>query len=149
MRYVPAVLVLSVCLAGCGQQQSESDADAGDAAADSDRSLLNPKLTSDIGRFDPTAGRKVSDSRGTYSNPLTGALEMYGPMLERLSKMKIEHAVRLFQAEHGRYPKDYDEFMTRIIQANHIRLPELPGELEYQYDVQNHKLVVVEKAAEK
>jgi hypothetical protein len=108
-------------------------------------SLGNPKLTDKIGEFDPNANRDVSDSKGSYSNPLTGALEMYGPTVERIAKMKIETEVRTFQAINGRYPKDYDEFMERIVKQNHIKLPVLPRQMEYQYDVENHKLVVVKK----
>lgn len=145
-------LFAGVCLlVGCADEpivlddgQEQADAE-GEAKEGGKISLSNPKMTDKIGKFDPTAGRKVSNSKGTYSNPLTGALEMYGPTVERLSKMGIDRAVGLFHAEHGRYPKDYDEFMSRIIKANNIKLPVLPGQLEYQYDEENHKLVVVEK----
>ena len=44
----------------------------------------------------------------------------------------------------GHFPKDYDEFMTQIIKANNIQLPVLPGGKQYQYDVENHRLVVVD-----
>ena len=57
--------------------------------------------------------------------------------------MGIDHAVRIFHATEGRYPKDYDEFMQKVIKANNINLPVLPGGAKYQYDVENHKLVVV------
>ena len=108
-------------------------------------SLGNPKFTDKIGKFDPNANREVSDSKGTYSNPITGPLEMYGPMVERITKLKIDTAVRQFHALNGYYPRDYEEFMERIIKQNHIKLPVLPRQMEYQYDVENHKLVVVKK----
>lgn len=139
---IPALCLVSVL--GCAEPTVPDDAPA-DPGQQEKISLGNPKLTDKIGKFDPDEGRNVSDSKGTYSNPITGPLEMYGPMLERISKLKIEHAVRLYHAEHGEYPQNYDEFMTRIVKANRIKLPVLPGGLEYQYDEQNHKLVVVEK----
>lgn len=139
-----AFFSVSLVLAGCAEVTVDS-ADGDQPQAEQKHSLTNPKMTDKIGKFDPDEGRKVSDSKGTYSNPITGALEVYGPTLERISKMHIEHAVRLYHAEHGEYPKDYDEFMNRIIKPNNIKLPVLPGGLEYQYDEQNHKLVVVEK----
>jgi hypothetical protein len=37
--------------------------------------------------------------------------------------------------------------MEKIIKANNIQLPVLPGNKIYQYDVENHKLVVVEAPA--
>lgn len=149
MRRVTKGLIL-LCFVGCGDGGVPPDADAPAPAEKKEKggriSLGNPKFTNKIEKFDPAAGRKVSDSKGTYSNPITGALEMYGPTLERISKMEIDRAVQFFHAENGRYPNDYEEFMTRIIKANHIKLPVLPGKMEYQYDEENHKLVVVEKA---
>jgi hypothetical protein len=36
--------------------------------------------------------------------------------------------------------------MTRIIKENNMKLPQMPAGLEYQYDVENHKLVVIQSA---
>ena len=77
------------------------------------------------------------------SNPITGALEAYQPLKRKIAGLGIDHAVGLFHALEGRYPKDHDEFMTRIIDENKLRLPALPSEMSYQYDVANHKLVVI------
>lgn len=104
------------------------------------------KTTQDIGQFDPNAGAKVSDSKIHATDPITAGTSAYGPMLEKISKSHIEHAVRLFEAENGRYPQNYDEFMEKIIKANGIQLPVLPGDKKYQYDEANHTLVVVEAA---
>jgi len=101
------------------------------------------KKTQDIGKFDPNAQQEVSDSKVEVTNPVTGPLEAYGPMLEQISKSHVEHAVRLFEAEHGRYPRDYDEFMSEIIRKNNIQLPVLPAGAKYVYDEANHKLQVV------
>ena len=49
--------------------------------------------------------------------------------------MAIEHAVKLFEATNARYPKDHEEFMSEIIKANNIKLPQLPADREYKYDV--------------
>lgn len=48
----------------------------------------------------------------------------------------ILHAMQLYNAEHGRYPKTQEEFMERIIKPNEpaTRLPELPEGWEYFYD---------------
>lgn len=102
------------------------------------------KTTQDITQFDPTAGAKVSDSKIQATDPITSGTSAYGPMLERISKSHIEHAVRLFEAENGRYPQNFDEFMEKIIKANRIELPVLPGGKKYQYDEVNHSLVVID-----
>ena len=44
------------------------------------------------------------------------------------------------------FPKSHDEFMTQVIAANNIRLPVLPSGLDYQYDVDGHRLVIVNTA---
>jgi len=104
------------------------------------------KKTQEIGKLDKNApGQQVMPDKPEVkvSNPITAGLEAYGPMLEQISKSQIEHAVRLFEAENGRYPKDYDEFMAEIIKKNNIQLPVLPGGLKYMYNEEEHKLAVV------
>jgi len=102
------------------------------------------KKTDDIKKFDPNAAKQVvSNSKVHVDDPILGPLQAYGPIMEQISTMYIDHAVDLFNASEGRYPKDYDEFMKRIIKENQIKLPVLPGGAKYAYDVENHKLRVV------
>ena len=89
------------------------------------------------------ANVEVSDSKIKASNPLTYALEARQPVIEKVTKLNIVHAVRLYEATNGAFPKDHDEFMTGIIKANNIHLPQLGGGWKYQYDVEKHELVVV------
>lgn len=103
------------------------------------------KTTQDIKPLDPTK-EKPRVANIEASDPVTAPLMAYGPMIEQISKVQIEHTINLFHATHGRYPKNYEEFMEKIITENGITLPALPLSLEYRYDVENHKLVVVEKA---
>lgn len=104
------------------------------------------KTTDKIGEFDPNAGKEVVKPDVKMTNPITGPLEAYGPLVQQVAALGIDHAVNLFYATEGRYPNSYDEFMTRIIKENNIRLPQMPAGLEYQYDVENHKLVVIQSA---
>jgi hypothetical protein len=102
------------------------------------------KKTQDIGKFDPNAPNQVaSDSKVHASDPITAPLSAYGPIMEQISKLGVEQAINLFYAAEGRYPKDHDEFMQRIIKENNIQLPVLPFKGRYKYDVEQHKLVVV------
>jgi hypothetical protein len=105
-------------------------------------SIINKK-TDDIKEFDPKDKQQVSDSKVHVDDPILGPLQAYGPMVEQISTMYIDHAVDLFQASEGRYPKDYNEFMTRIVKENQIKLPVLPGGAKYAYDVEHHKLKVI------
>ncbi|MFN0054022.1 MAG: hypothetical protein ACKV0T_17725 [Planctomycetales bacterium] len=101
------------------------------------------KKTQEIGKFDANAPQEISDQKIRATDPVTAPLAAYGPMMERVSMLAIDHAVNLFQATEGRYPKDYDEFMEKIIKANNIQLPVLPYGGKYQYDETTHGLVIV------
>jgi hypothetical protein len=105
------------------------------------------KTTNKIEKFDPKAKQEVSDSKVRVEASPLYALQAYRPMVEQITKAQIKHEVDLFEASEGRYPKDYDEFMTRIIKPG-IRLPVLPGGWKYAYDVENHELQVVKADSE-
>ena len=101
------------------------------------------KTTQEIEKFDPNANIEISDSDVEMTNPITGALEAYGPALEKHFKGQVNYAIRLFQAEHGRFPKDYDEFMAVVVKQGQIRLPVLPGNWKYSYDEKEHDIKVI------
>ncbi|MEZ6130268.1 MAG: hypothetical protein R3C59_16405 [Planctomycetaceae bacterium] len=104
------------------------------------------KTTDDIGEFKAQDGKQVVDSKVKITNPITGPLEAYEPLKQQISELAITQAVQLFHATEGRYPKDYDEFMTRVIKQNNIRLPVLSPGKHYEYDVAEHCLMVVTDA---
>lgn len=97
-----------------------------------------------VGEFDPDGDKQEADDSLKMSNPVTGALEIYQPLKQQVIGLGIDHAIQLFHALEGRYPRDLDEFMTRVIKENHIKLPPLGAGQSYEYDVQNHKLLIVE-----
>jgi hypothetical protein len=102
------------------------------------------KKTQDIGEFDPNNAANVTEDNGDNVNIVTGALGAYTPTISTLAKLQIQQSVELFRAEHGRYPKDHDEFMSKIIKQYNVQLPKLPAKYQYQYDVENHELLRVE-----
>lgn len=108
------------------------------------------KKTQDVGKFDPNAKQKVIDENRKIVDekdvtaPVTAPLSAYGPALERISKTVIHHALELYKAENDRYPQTHEEFTEKIIKANNIQLPVLPAKMQYKYDVENHKLIVVQ-----
>jgi hypothetical protein len=101
------------------------------------------KTTQDIGVFDPQAAQRVSDQKVVVSDPITAPLTAYGPMVERVSIIAVDQAIALFMATEGRYPKDHDEFMEKVIRANNMKLPVLPNGGQYKYDEQAQTLMVV------
>lgn len=135
-----AIATLILVTAGCGMKSLEEQ------TKKDDNSIINKK-TQTVGAFDPNSNAKVSDSKIRATDPFTAPVSARGPMMERISKLNIEAAVNLFHAMEDRYPKDLDEFMQVIIKANNIQLPALPNGWQYQYDVENHKLEIVEPSA--
>lgn len=129
-------------IAGCGNSGMVSKKQADDAGQPGGGGL-KIKSTDDIGEFNPEEDQQVVDSKVVITNPITGPLEAYEPLKQQISELAITQAVQLFHATEGRYPKDHDEFMTRVIQQNQIRLPQLSPNKRYEYDVQNHCLMVV------
>lgn len=56
--------------------------------------------------------------------------------------IQIKHAMNLFKAMENRAPKSHEEFMEKIVRANHIALPELPEGHRYVYDPKTEELMV-------
>lgn len=112
-----------------------------------EREFIVGKRTQDIKDADVELQKGEAQQvqpRITAKDPITLQGNAYVSMIGQTSIMSIEHAMRLYHAEHGRYPKDYDEFMNDIIKANNIALPQLPVYQKYAYDEQEHKLIILE-----
>ena len=123
-------IVLGSSLIGCQEPAPPVKKDTG----------ILKKFTQDITQAEPGAEQADLQAKGMLAAP--GA---YGFAVSEIAKMEITQAVNLYYAEKGEYPKDFDEFMNEIVKRHGIKLPVLPGERRYQYDVKNHELIVVEK----
>lgn len=131
---------LTIALAaGCGDWMADQ--------TKKDPNSIIGKTTQKVEKFDPNAKQEVSDSKVHVSASPLYAMEAYRPAVEQITKANVKHAIDLFEATEGRYPKDYDEFMTRIIKPG-IQLPVLPGGWKYAYDVEHHELQVVKADGE-
>ena len=87
---------------------------------------------------------KVASTRITARDPITLAGNTYVNIIGQTSMNSIKQAMDLYHAANDRYPKDYDEFMAEIINANNIALRQLPHYQEYGYDANEHKLIILE-----
>lgn len=147
---IATLMLISGCLSGQAPPKPEQKAvqDQQPAEPLKPKTIVGQK-TQDIGKYDPAAGLKIVEADVQVSNPVTGALEAYGPMVQQISGMAIDQQVNFFHATHGHYPS-YEEFMSQIVknEKNPVRLPVLPGNRHYQYDEENHRLVVVERPEE-
>jgi hypothetical protein len=57
-------------------------------------------------------------------------------------EVQIPQAMKLFNATEGRSPKSQEEFMSKIIEANQIKLPPLSQGEKYVFDPQKGELMV-------
>lgn len=130
--FIYCLLLFSVVVAGCADPEPPKK--------------TGPKTTTDIGEFDPEAGKEIVDDKVKISNPVTGALEAYQPLKDQITKMAVTKQLQSFHAIEGRWPKDHEEFMEKIIKSSGIRLPVLPAGRRYEYDVEKHELLVVQDA---
>ncbi|HWB12269.1 MAG TPA: hypothetical protein VG826_23780 [Pirellulales bacterium] len=73
---------------------------------------------------------------------VTTPISVYFQAQERVIFLTVEHTMNLYEAEHGHKPKTEEEFMKQIIEANQIRLPQLPPGSKYKYDPQKGELLV-------
>ena len=148
MKRLALVLCGAVLAAGCGGDRDAPGAKTAPqpAAQAEPKPILGRKtqkivdLKKERDRFQE-APVEARASDGMTFNPGRA----YAGTVSRTQQLSIKHAIDLFHATEGRYPKDYDEFMTRIIKANHVKLPVLPGHLEYAYDSDSHELKIVKK----
>lgn len=105
------------------------------------------KRTTEIGEYDPSSGAEISDSEAKPTNPLNplGALSQYDKISQKIAGLGLELHLKNFYYTYERYPESHEEFMEKVIKPNpNLALPVLSGGKEYQYDVKNHKLLVVE-----
>jgi hypothetical protein len=137
LPHVGRMLLGLLLIAGCMDAKSKP-------ADDNSGKGIFGKKTQDIGEFDKNKAKQVvSDSKVQGSDPLSASMSAYGSSIEKISSIEITSALNLFYGENGRYPKDYDEFMEKIIQANNIKLQVLPYKGRYEYDVEKHELRAV------
>ena len=61
---------------------------------------------------------------------------------QRIILLNVESAMKLYKAEHGKLPASHEDFMKKIIEANSIKLPELPDGERYVYDPKVGELMV-------
>lgn len=101
--------------------------------------------------------KAVADGGVPASMEITGeGLEVYSDAYRtsvgRMGVMAVDQKMRLYEAEFGKKPQDYAEFMARIIgkdQPDGIQLPMLPYYQEWAYDPGKKVLVVIEFPAKK
>lgn len=145
VRRVWLVPVVALILAGCEEPKNLPGVKRQAPPPQEDNFIVGKK-TQDIRPMQPELqkGAQVATTTITSKDPITLPGNAYVTIIGRTSILNIQHAVDLWQAENGRYPKDFQEFMDVIIKPNNIALPKLPYYQEYGYNEQQHSLVILE-----
>jgi hypothetical protein len=138
---IPAALALVV---GCEDEPKQAR-----KARIKPREVLG-KTTQDIRPAAPElekGGAQQAPMKITAKDPLTISGNAYVVAVDKIAALNVQHAIDLYQAMNGDYPKTYQEFMDGVIkpgQPDGIQLPQLPYYQEYGYDEKNHKLIILE-----
>ena len=82
-------------------------------------------------------GRDIGE--GIISTPIKA---YFSAKQQIVFNIQIPHAMNLYKATNDRAPRTHDEFMSKIIKANFVKLPQLPEGHEYVYDPEKEELMV-------
>jgi hypothetical protein len=90
-------------------------------------------------KADVGAGKKGHYGPGFITTPVS----VYWRTQEMVAyRTQVPHALNLYKAEHGHFPKTQEEFFREILEKNAIKLPELPEGHSYVYDPNKGELQV-------
>ena len=90
-----------------------------------------------------TGKGQYGDMSGKPMSIVTVPVSTYFQAKERaVFDMQIPQAMNLYKAPNGAFPATQEEFISKIIKANNIQLPQLPPGSQYYYDANNAQLMV-------
>ena len=93
-----------------------------------------------------TGKGKFADSAEKPMSIVTVPLATYFRAQEMaVFRIQIPQALKLFNGTNGRNPESQEEFMSQIIRANNLVLPQLPPGDSYVYDVPSATLMIKTK----
>jgi hypothetical protein len=98
-----------------------------------------PTVTERVKATGETVGVKGKEYGGGI---ITEPLAQRWRMQDRIIMQHVDYALKLYQADQGRYPATHEEFMEKIVRGNNLKLPDLPPGQRYLYDVETHELMV-------
>jgi hypothetical protein len=75
-------------------------------------------------------------------NMITEPARAFFSVKQKLVFTQVEHALQLYQATNDSLPQSTEEFMEKIVQANNLKLPELPRGHKYVFDAEAGNLMV-------
>ncbi|MEX0671009.1 MAG: hypothetical protein WD060_11200, partial [Pirellulales bacterium] len=145
-------VILLVVLSGTGERTPEATGPAAAAPPLQPRQTLKKTTQNVLELCEAFEQGGVRAEMSIKSEGLEVTADAYRTSVGKLSTIAVDQKMKFFQAESGRKPKDYKEFMDRIIEKGKpegIMLPMLPYYQEYAYDPEAKELVVIEFPAKK
>jgi len=170
-RALPFIVLSVISLAGCGGSSSSSSGQKSslDAMAEKlnqgaakEKQAAKEKVAADAqAAADAKAAEaaRMASQAGSEVRPedmKRGSHMVHGGYLQtvlkggiraeqKLSLYTVDHAMNLYNGEHGHYPKSHEAFMKDIIEFNSIELEPLQEPYEYYYNAEDGQLYKVIK----
>ncbi|MCA9174055.1 MAG: hypothetical protein KDB14_06160 [Planctomycetales bacterium] len=146
-----SLLVLLVSIVGCGGS-AEYDAAAKTPPSEptptpepvekaAPKPVETERVVADVGVG--AKGRSLDEYEGGVEGAIAApAKALFAAKENAAYNIQVKHALELYRATSGDYPKSHDDFMRDIIKFNQIKLPPLPEGQRYVYDPEQAKLMV-------
>jgi hypothetical protein len=86
-------------------------------------------------------GRSLDEYEGVVVTPVK---TLFAAREKIVFDVQIPEMLKLFKATdpRGEGPQSHDQFMKEVIEANNIKLPQLPDKHRYLYDPKTEQLMV-------
>lgn len=163
------VALAVVSLAGCGGSNSSGQKSSLDAMAEKlnqgaaqEKQAAKEKVASNaqaVADAKAAKAAQMASGEGSEVRPedmKRGSHMVHGGYLQtvlkggiraeqKLNLYTVEHAMNLYNGEHGHYPKSHEAFMKDIIEFNSIELEPLQEPYEYYYNAEDGQLYKVVK----
>jgi hypothetical protein len=124
-----------LCIVGCAPEPQEPQTAAPAAApATAPAAPAAPPAEPEVARAGVgKRGQSLRDEQGVGRMIAQPAITLFAVEQRAVFDIQIPSALNLYKASNGDFPKSHEEFMTQIIKANNIRLPELPAGRVYRF----------------
>lgn len=128
------LILVAIGLIGCSKPASPSTAQTQSEPAE----VVAQKAVAGVGK----KGQSLKDNQG-IAKVISGPAAAYFNVEQKaVLEWQIPQALQMYKASEGRFPKNHQEFMERIVDANKLSLPELPKGAVYRFDPEKGELWV-------
>ncbi len=118
------------------EEKTEKPAQEADGEAVNSETVNIEQGFTGKGQYGQTGGEQVSDI-------ITVPVGALFSTRERVFMMTLQNAENMYKADNdNKMPATHEEYMEKIVNANMIKLPELPDGQEYLYDPDTQKLMI-------